>query len=76
MKCPYCNQEMRKGSILFARPWGPGAFYPDQPNDSKVRALAKKVFGSKDAVCFAGADESWHCGTCKKIVAILRADSP
>lgn len=73
MNCPICTKPMQRGDILFKTPW-PGAFYPQQPGETPAQRKKKMWFGSKDCIGFSGAEESWYCADCKKVVAMLRTD--
>lgn len=67
MKCPYCNEEMRKGYIQSARP----IFWGEKKHKISFVPNSDEEFTISGGFLTGGTTESYYCIKCKKLILQL-----
>lgn len=64
MKCPYCNEEMKKGYIQSARP----IFWAEEKHKMFFKPEGDAEFSLSKGILNGSAGEAYCCQKCKKII--------
>ena len=67
MKCPYCGEEMKKGSIGQGDVMFPVRWYPE-PEEPPMLFYSRKDSIKLSSVWGSGRVVVYHCGGCRKFV--------